>query len=104
VRRALDRSAILKARRIREAPLEELGPSEPIAPEAGGREELNLRLARLLGSLSDVQRAVVMLYYYEDRSVDEVATALAIPEGTVKTHLHRARGLLRAAWTEEEGR
>jgi RNA polymerase sigma-70 factor (ECF subfamily) len=107
VRRALDRSATLKERRLREAPLEELGPAEPIGPEsedAAGREQLSHRLGRLLESLSDVQRAAVMLYYYEDRSVDEVATVLGIPEGTVKTHLHRARGLLRAGWMEEERR
>jgi RNA polymerase sigma-70 factor (ECF subfamily) len=107
VRRALDRSAILKARRAREGPLEELGPAEPIAPESGdpaGREEISSRLTRLLGLLSEAQRAVVMLYYYEDRSVEEVASVLGIPEGTVKTHLHRARGLLRAGWLKEEGR
>jgi RNA polymerase sigma-70 factor (ECF subfamily) len=107
VRRALDRSAALKARRAREAPLEELGPTEQIAPESSGdsagRERRSARLGRLLASLSEVQRAVVMLYYYEDRSVDQVASALGIPEGTVKTHLHRARGLLRAGWMEEEG-
>jgi RNA polymerase sigma-70 factor (ECF subfamily) len=107
VRRALDRSATLKARRAREAPLEEAGPEEGVAPVAGDvarREALSRRLERLLASLSDVQRAVVVLYYYEDRSVDEVASALGIPEGTVKTHLHRSRGLLRAGWMEEEKR
>jgi len=107
VRRALDRSAVLKSRRAREGPLEELETSEAIAlhgeDPAGWEEERSLRLERLLDSLSDVQRAAVMLYYYEDRSVDEVAAALGIPGGTVKTHLHRARGLLRARWMAEEG-
>jgi len=106
VRRALDRSAILKTRRAREAPLEEADLVPERAPESGdaaGLEDLALRLGRLLGALSDVQRAAVMLYYYEDRSVDEVAAALGIPAGTVKTHLHRARGLLRAGWRKEEG-
>jgi RNA polymerase sigma-70 factor (ECF subfamily) len=106
VRRALDRSAILKSRRAREGPLEELMTSEPVAPhseDVAGQEQVSLRLERLLASLSDVQRAAVMLYYYEDRSVDEVAVALGIPGGTVKTHLHRARGLLRAGWMAEEG-
>jgi len=106
VRRALDRSAVLKSRRAREGPLEELMTSKPIAPHAedpAGQKERSLRLERLLDSLSDVQRAAVMLYYYEDRSVDEVAAALGLPGGTVKTHLHRARGLLRARWMAEEG-
>ncbi len=104
-RRALDRSAILKARRAREAPLEEAGAADLEAAAPAGAappRHLSLKLDRLLASLSDVQRAAVMLYYYEDRSVDEVSRALGIPEGTVKTHLHRARGLLRAGWIEEE--
>ena len=62
------------------------------------------RLDELLDSLSGVQRAAVVLYYYEDRSVEQVAQAMGIPAGTVKTHLHRARALLRAGWVEEERR
>ena len=47
------------------------------------------------------QRAVVTLFYYEDRAVEEVAIALGMPENTVKTHLSRARALLRDAWIRE---
>jgi RNA polymerase sigma-70 factor (ECF subfamily) len=100
VRRALDRQAVLKSRRAREAPLEDAGPGEiAAAPDSA---DLRRKLERLLDSLSEVQRTVVLLYYYEDRSVDEVARTLGIPEGSVKTHLHRARALLRAAWLEDE--
>jgi len=38
----------------------------------------------------------VVLYYFEDRSVTEAAGMLGLPEGTVKTHLHRARAALLA--------
>jgi RNA polymerase sigma-70 factor (ECF subfamily) len=68
-----------------------------------GREQA-MRLDRLLASLSGVQRAAVVLYYYEDRSVEQVAQAMGIPAGTVKTHLHRARAQMRAGWVEEERR
>jgi len=101
VRRALDRQAVLKARRAREAPLEDAGPDE-IAAAAPGAPELRRKLERLLGSVSEVQRTVLLLYYYEDRSVEEVARILEIPEGSVKTHLHRARAILRVAWLEQE--
>jgi len=37
------------------------------------------------------------LYYWEELSVDEVAEALEIPPGTVKSRLHRGRTLLRDA-------
>jgi len=104
VRRALDRSAALKVRHAVETGLEEAHErSEPPAP-GGTRRELSRRLDRLLESLPGVQRAAIVLYYYEDRSVEQVAQAMGIPAGTVKTHLHRARSLLRAGWVEEERR
>ena len=53
-------------------------------------------------SLSPVQRAAVTLYYWQDRSVEEVAGALGIPENTVKTHLSRARSQLREGWLRSE--
>jgi RNA polymerase sigma-70 factor (ECF subfamily) len=37
---------------------------------------------------------VLILFYYEKRSVSQVASQLGIPESTVKTKLHRARALL----------
>ncbi len=39
-------------------------------------------------------RNSLTLFYYEDRSISEVAAMLGLPEGTVKTHLHRARAAL----------
>ena len=42
------------------------------------------------------------LYHVEEQSVEEAARALGMPENTVKTHLHRARAALRAAWAREE--
>lgn len=57
---------------------------------------------RLVAALPDRQRAVVTLYYLEDKSVDEVASLLGMPEGTVKTLLHRARARLAQAIGERE--
>ena len=42
------------------------------------------------------QRAALALFYLDGLSVAEVATALAIPPGTVKTRLMTARNRLRA--------
>ena len=39
-------------------------------------------------------REVIVLFYLEDRSVADVAQILDIPEGAVKSHLHRARRAL----------
>jgi len=53
-------------------------------------------LFRLLDTLPDRQRQVVTLFYMDERSHDEVSAMLAMPVGTVKTLLHRARERLRA--------
>jgi len=40
---------------------------------------------------------VLELYYWEELSVDEIAAAVGVPAGTVKSRLHRGRELLRAS-------
>jgi RNA polymerase sigma-70 factor (ECF subfamily) len=49
-----------------------------------------------LMALSPEHRATVALFYLEDLNVTEVATALGVPAGTVKTRLMHARAKLRA--------
>jgi hypothetical protein len=39
---------------------------------------------------------VITLFYLQDRNISEVAAMLDLPEGTVKSHLHRARRALAA--------
>jgi RNA polymerase sigma-70 factor (sigma-E family) len=51
----------------------------------------------LLASLPPRQRAVVVLRYYCDLSVDETAEALSVSHGTVKSQSARGLDLLRAA-------
>ena len=103
-RRALDRAAVLKTRRDREVVLEPEGEGTAIGAIAEAERDPDPeRFERMIASLSDAQRAVVTLFYSEDRSVAEVAQALEIPEGTVKTHLSRARAALRRRVLEESG-
>jgi RNA polymerase sigma-70 factor, ECF subfamily len=109
MRRAIDRAATLRGRRTREVGLDAAG--EPAARgdagQAGERALLAMRLERMMDRLSEAQRAVVTLFYYEERSVEEVSNTLGMPTGTVKTHLSRARAALREAWMRErqdEGR
>ena len=52
---------------------------------------------RLVDQLPAKQRQVIMLFYMEAQSHEEVAAMLAMPVGTVKTLLHRARARLSAA-------
>jgi RNA polymerase sigma factor (sigma-70 family) len=58
-------------------------------------------LAACVARLSPMQRAVVVLYYWEDNSVFDIARALQVSESTVKQHLFRARARLAVALGEE---
>jgi len=100
-RRAFDRAQVLKNRRARERP-EEPFPQHAV-PEKDDDALRAAKLHNLVANLTPAQRAAVTLYYYEGRSVEEVANVLGMPENTVKTHLLRARAALRAAWTHELG-
>ncbi len=54
-------------------------------------------LERAFRRLDTEHRAVIVLHYYLDLPLPEIAAALRLPDGTVKSRLHRARSLLRAA-------
>lgn len=100
VRRALDRVETLKLRHTREQGLE---AADTLAAATGkAPDPRRRRLERLIASLPPWQRAAVTLYHLEDRAVEQVAMILGVPEGTVKTHLSRARAALRQAWLEED--
>jgi RNA polymerase sigma-70 factor (ECF subfamily) len=51
--------------------------------------------------LPERQRTAVALFYIGDRSISDVADAMGVHEGTVKTALHKARGQLRRLLSEE---
>jgi RNA polymerase sigma-70 factor (ECF subfamily) len=55
------------------------------------------RLAGALASLKRVDREVLLLVAWADLSYEEVAAALSIPIGTVRSRLSRARGRMREA-------
>jgi RNA polymerase sigma-70 factor (ECF subfamily) len=61
-------------------------PAAPAQPKMADFE-----LSELMDRLPEVQRTAITLFYFQDKSVGEVALMLGIPEGTVKSHLHRAR-------------
>lgn len=64
-----------------------------VQARAADRDELERALQRLDPDL----RTTVVLAYYVGLSLPEVALAQGVPLGTVKSRLHRARGVLRAA-------
>lgn len=64
--------------------------------------DLSLDLARALAVLPSRQRAVLVLRYFEDQSVTDVAAQLGMAEGTVKAYTHRALAALRTSGLLEE--
>jgi RNA polymerase sigma-70 factor (ECF subfamily) len=52
-------------------------------------------LAAALAALSEEQREVVLMRFIDDMTLDEIAEALNVPTGTVKSRLHRALETLR---------
>jgi len=48
-------------------------------------------IKNIINLLSDVQKMVIIDYYFNDMKVDEISKKLEMPSGTIKTHLHRAR-------------
>lgn len=96
-RRAADRVRRSKsARRALAAfaaePRKAFETSEAVEAQASTRA-VNAALA----GLSADQRAAIALFYLEDLSVAEIAAALGVPAGTVKTRLMAARDKLKTA-------
>ena len=60
------------------------------------------RLRRAIRALPAEQRAAIALFHFEEMSVAEVAVALDVPAGTVKTRLMHARRKLRDALGGDE--
>lgn len=75
-------------------------PADVPDSEAIDRE----RLQQALDDLPAKYRVVVAMFYYESCSYREIAERLELPIGTVMSRLARAKGHLRAALFEGEGR
>ncbi len=75
----------------------------PDAGRAADSESVELRDAvrRGLEGLDAALRATIVLRFYADLAVSEIASAMGVPEGTVKSRLHRAVAELRAALPAE---
>ncbi|MDO4783706.1 MAG: SigE family RNA polymerase sigma factor [Propionibacteriaceae bacterium] len=78
-------------------------PTHQLPETAVQEDPSNIDLARALELLPRIQRAVLVLRYFEDRSVEETAALLGVSPGTVKTHTSRGLAALRRSRLLEEG-
>ena len=99
VRRVAIRQAVRTMKRDRMRT--ELERAEAVAPDP---DLPDVDLARAVQRLPAMQRVAVVLFYFEDRPVAEIADILDISDGSVKVHLYRARQRLAALLEGEVGR
>lgn len=93
-RRTLVNTYIASRRRFwrREQPY---GQMPDRAAEHGGDLDTGLQVRAALGRLTPKQRAVLVLRYWDDLSVEATAAALGMRTGTVKSHTARGLAVLR---------
>ncbi|WP_334071315.1 MULTISPECIES: RNA polymerase sigma factor [Paenibacillus] len=87
----------------------DLEQSEPVDQQAQPmeallqKEEQDSLLSQVM-SLDFQHRSVVLLFYYQEMSVEEISTVLGVKEGTVKSRLHRARHKLLKLYQSDENK
>ena len=90
-----------RTRRAEAAPLQEPIVSEGAFGSAEHKHDCDL-VRRLVRGLPPQQQAAIALFYLEEMTVGEVAVALDVPLGTIKTRLMHARYKLRLAILGEQ--
>ncbi len=80
------------------------GMATPGGISATGETKANINhiLNFALMDLNDQQREIILLFHQQDWSIANIADHLDMPQGTVKSHLHRARKRMRRTITENE--
>jgi DNA-directed RNA polymerase specialized sigma24 family protein len=86
VRRVAIRMAVRALRREALGRVVERGMEAPMPPAP-----VDVDLLRAVRRLPPAQRAAVVLFYFEDGPVSEVAQILGCADSTAKAHLHKAR-------------
>ncbi len=64
------------------------GTKDTFSEEFIERDELRQKVNGVLDGLNPEIRSCLILYYYEEYSIKDIASLLGVPEGTVKSRLH----------------
>jgi RNA polymerase sigma-70 factor (ECF subfamily) len=95
VRRVAWNLAVSKWRRARTA-LGFLRRQRAVEPRVEGPSPERVALVAALATLPDVLRRAMVLHYLADLPIAEIAEREGVPQGTVKSWLHRGRAALAA--------
>ncbi|MBV7506637.1 sigma-70 family RNA polymerase sigma factor [Bacillus sp. sid0103] len=82
---------VLKKKK-KEIPVEDFIEMLPVKED---RRDEALDLAEAIDRLNEHYRNAVILFYYQDLPISEVAKVMNIPENTVKTYLYRGKNQLK---------
>jgi RNA polymerase sigma factor (sigma-70 family) len=105
--------ALRHLERRRAMPVSFLGDDEQLVYESAADESFDIegdvgneqeadRLLAGIDALPAVPRTLITLYHLEELSIPEIATMTGLNEGTIKSHLFRARLTLRD-WLQRRG-
>lgn len=78
--------------------------AEFIPDEALDKAEFRRTVMNIIDELSDEQRAAVLMYYFDELSVKQIAAIQGVSEGTVKSRLNYARKYIKSAVESYEQR
>jgi RNA polymerase sigma-70 factor (ECF subfamily) len=92
-RKCADAIRVNTRRRRLDASMSAGEAGEPMASLTSSEQQIDL--ANAIRGLPPIHRAAIHLFYLEDLSLEEIASVLGIPPGTVKSRLHHAREALK---------
>ncbi len=95
--RALIHACLDEIRRDRRSGTLRIIHSEPLAEDHASRVTDREQVERAFRRLNAEQRAVIVLQYYRDLTLPQIAELLQVPLGTVRSRAHYAKQILRAA-------
>lgn len=76
--------------------------AEFIPDEALDKDDFKKTILAILDELSEEQRSAVMMYYFDEMSIKQIAEIQGTTEGTVKSRLNYARKAIKASVEEYE--
>ncbi len=86
---------------LEDLPYVEFTDHDPLPEGTVSLREDQQRVQQLLKTLTETDRAAIILYYWYDFSYDEIAQTLSLTVSAVKSRLHRARRALAESWLEK---
>lgn len=104
LRKAAWRKKIADVRAAGEEELAQIADAGPSVEEEVEQKQERERVRECVRKLPEKYRIVILMFYMEDMSIAEIASALKIPEGTVKSRMNMAKKMLKESLQNgEEG-